>query len=284
MDSKRCFSILCTAIFAFWSETPASANPVTGWGLETEFAAGLLTEGSAGSFSVSSVTGNAVPRALIRNPVDLSDIGDTVELSGTVTMADSPGNQQFRFGLFDTNGQAPGTLSGGLWSAADPYGWLGYMLHVGGGQFSVGDQDAVKARTTTGPWFSNTGAYIVGVGPGFTPSPPANTPYDFSLRLTRTGATSVQIGYSFVGGTVNRNGTFVDHNLGASVSATTYDAVGFLLNGETGDAVFSNVSVVVPEPTSTALLLTILPAFLFIGRQGWCSLVSSITERPLQET
>ena len=62
----------------------------------------------------------------------------------------------------------------------------------------------------------------------------------------RTGATSIKTDYSFVGGTVNRSGSFTD-NGGASAGVTSFDAVGFLLNGNTGSGTFSNVSVITPK-------------------------------------
>ena len=85
-----------------------------------------------------------------------------------------------------------------------------------------------------------------------TSSVPALTPYNFNLLLTRTGATTVQTDYSFVGGTVSRNGSFVDSG-GVSSSVASFNAVGFLLNANTGSGTFTDVSVtVVPEPATIA--------------------------------
>jgi hypothetical protein len=227
---------------------PARAQLVTGWGLETGQANATLTEGAAGAFSTTTPTGNAGPRALLATPLPFSTVGSIVQLSGTVTLQNAPGNQQFRFGLFNNNGHATGTLATGLWSGADPTGWLGYMVQIGGGN----GNDSAKGRNGSGAgvWLSNTDSYIVGDGPGAQASPPAGTPYTFTLTLARTGATSVAIDYSFAGGTgaaaVNRSGSFND-TVGASTATTSFNAAGFLLNGNTGSGQFANVTAEVPK-------------------------------------
>jgi hypothetical protein len=222
-----------------------NAQLVSNWGLETGQAGATLTEGAEGSFSTTIPTGNAGPRALLPSPVNLTDVGDILQFSGTVSMSNAPGNQQLRWGIFNTNGHATGTLGSGLWTGADATGWLGYMTQLGGGN----GNDRIAGRDGTsggGVWLSNTNAYQVGAGPGAQPSVAANTPYNFTLKLTRTGATTVKTDYTFVGGTVNRSGSFVD-NVGASAGVTSYDAVGFLLNGNTGSGTFSNISVTIPK-------------------------------------
>ncbi len=232
------------AIVGLVLSADARAQLVTGWGLDTTLANATLTEGAAGSFAVTTPTGNAGPRASLASPFAFANAGDVVQLSGTVTLQNAPGNQQFRFGLYNNNGHATGTLAGGAWSGADVTGWLGYMVQIGGG----GGNDSVKGRTGAGAgvWLSNTDSYVVGDGPGGAASPPAATPYNFSLTLMRTGATSVQADYSFVGGAVNRSGSFTDA-VGASANLASFNAVGFLLNGNTGSGDFSNVTVDVPE-------------------------------------
>jgi MYXO-CTERM domain-containing protein len=224
----------------------APAALVSGWGLETGFANATLTEGAAGSFSTTTPTGNAAPRAVLASPISLASIGSAVRLSGVATLQNTLGNQQFRFGLWNTNGHAAGTLSSGVWTGGDPNGWLGYMTQIG----NNGGTNVVRGRGATGAWLSNTGAYDVGSNAS-TSSPAGATPYSFSLRLTRTGATSVEVSYSFVGGTENRSGTFTDNNLGPSAAMSSVNAVGFLLNANTGSGTFSDVDVsAVPEPAS----------------------------------
>src|SRR3989304_5355268 len=115
----RVFVSLLAAVFVWGStSSDAAAAFVTGWGFETGFKNATLTEGVAGSFSTTVPTGNAAPRALLSSPFDFADVGDMALLCGTVTMSNAPGNQQLRFGLFDTNGRNVGTLSGGLGAGA----------------------------------------------------------------------------------------------------------------------------------------------------------------------
>ncbi len=232
-------------LLALASTSTADAQLVTGWGLETGVAGSTLTEGVPGSFTTGTLSANAAPRALLASPIAFATVGSQIRLSGTVSLAAPPGNQQFRFGLYNTNGHATGTLSGGLWSGADPTGWLGYQAQVGGGG-GANDRDTIKGRTATGQWLSNTGSYIVGDGPGGAVNPPGATPYDFTLLLQRVSPTSIAIDYSFVGGSINRTLSFVD-TAGASSGITSFNAVGFLMTPGGGAGQFSNISVGVPK-------------------------------------
>jgi hypothetical protein len=262
--SRSNWFLVLPALLALLVGGDARAALLSGWGLDTTLANATLTEGVPGSFSVTVPTGNAGPRALIA-PISLANVGDAIKLSGNATMSNTLGNQQFRFGLYNTNGHATGTLASGAWTGADVAGWLGYMAQVGG----TGGADAVRGRTGAGAgvWLSNTDTYIAG-STATTATAPAATPYAFSLTLTRTGATSVQTDYTFVGGAINRSGSFTDNNLGASVNATSYNAVGFLLNANTGSAVITDVDVsVVPEPAAAALPGSALAAGLVRRRK-----------------
>ena len=129
-------------------------------------------------------------------------------------------------------------------SGADPTGWLGYQLQVG----NAGGQDSSKGRlgSGTGNWPVNADSYVVG-NFAASVSPPANTPYNFKLKLTRATVNSVRTEYSIVGGTVNRSGTVTDNNLGASALMSSFNAVGFFINANTGSGQFSNVNVSVPK-------------------------------------
>jgi hypothetical protein len=237
-------SLAVAAAAALLAAGQAKAQLVTGWGLDTTLANATLTEGVPGSFSVTTPSGNAGPRALLASPISLANVGDIIKLSGNATIQNSLGNQQFRFGLYNTNSHATGTLAGGVWTGADVTGWLGYMFQVGG----AGGTDAVRGRTGTGAgvWLSNTDTYIVG-STATAVTAPANTPYAWSLTLARTSATAVRADYSFVGGTISRIGSYTDEAAGASASLASFNAVGFLLNANTGSAQISNVTVEVPK-------------------------------------
>jgi hypothetical protein len=227
----------------------ADAVLVTGWGLDTGGQFATLTEGAAGSFSTTvPAGGDARPRALLSAPITLANIGDAIVLTGTASLSTAVGNEQFRFGLYNTNGHATGTLSGGLWNGADVIDWLGYMGQIGDSSALGADRIAGRALGTTGGWHSQTGAYQVGVVStvGTTNIAP-NTAYNFTLKLRRTGVTSYQTDYSFVGGAQNRSGSFTDNNLGASAAMTSFNAVGFLLNASTGAGTLSNIDVSAPK-------------------------------------
>jgi hypothetical protein len=248
--------VVVTAAVVTASMSPnADAGTVSGWGLETGFTSATLTEGVSGSFSTSTPTGNAAPRALI-SPIDFSDPGDVVQFTGQVTLSPpgaNIGNQQFRIGLWDTNGANTGTLSGGVWNNANANGWLGYMVQVG----ISGGQDSLKGRTdpNSAAWLSNTGTYNVN-NTNVSDSPAAGT-YDFTMTLTRNAFSEVSIAYTLAGGnSINRvSGLLTDTNAAAS-ALTTIDAVGFLLNTNTGAGSFTNLQVsAVPEPGSVALLV-----------------------------
>jgi PEP-CTERM motif len=242
----------------------ALADLVTGWGLETGFQNATLTEGAAGSFSVTQPTGNATPRANLSAPIDFSIVGEEVQLTGLVTFDGSQafGNESFRIGLYNNNGNATGTLSGGDWSGATPTGWLGYMAEAGNGDGS-GTSISV-GRNATGNWFSGTGAY------GLTPNGTQTGTYtsgttatfSFDLTLTRLSATGVGLSYSFIdttggsGSDYSVTGSGVIDSSGASTAMTSFNEVGFLLNGSSGGAAsFSGVTVsAVPEPATFSLL------------------------------
>lgn len=263
---NRPMTLILAALVGLFACANAPAALVTGWGLDTGQVGGsTLTEGAPGAFSITTPTGNAGPRALLSSPVGFANIGDSVILSGNATVQNSLGNQQFRFGLYNTNGHAAGTLASGAWTGADVTGWLGYMFQVGG----TGGNDAVRGRTGTGAgvWLSNTDTYTPGQT-ATTATAPGATTYAWSLTLTRTGATTVKTDYTFVGGAINRAGSFTDTNLGASAAMSSFNAVGFLFNQNTGSAQLTDVSVsLVPEPTCLALVGAMLAPLAAVRRR-----------------
>ena len=240
-------ALIAVAVLA----TAGNAALVTGWGLETGATSATLTEGAAGSFTTTTPTGNASPRALFP-AIDFSAVGSSVRLSGFATFANALGNIQFRYGLYDTNGVSTGTLDSGVWTGATSSGWKGYFGTPG----NSGGADNVTGLNG-GAWFSGLGGnYIVGSAAA-TSDAAANVEYEFSLTLTRLSATAVNIDYTFVGGDENRSGSFVDEvgvTDGNSTSLTTLNAVGFLTNANTGSGQFRDVRVdVIPEPATLAL-------------------------------
>jgi hypothetical protein len=199
-------------------------------------------------------------------------VGDTITFSGLLTFtAGSDGNQQFRFGIYNSNGANTGTLGGGTWSGATPTGWLGYMVEPGsyGGNTT---QLVERNNPNTGNWFSGTGAttdqQITGTG-----GANAGT-YAFNLTLTLASASEMDISYFFdqtSGGTYATGGSYAD----MTPSVTSFNAVGFLMNASVGGGTtpftFNDVDVTlasVPEPATLSMIGLGLGALLMVRRRG----------------
>jgi len=188
-------------------------------------------------------------------------LGQTLTLTGTVnlvglTNGTTTGNvngNQFRVGLFDSNGQSGNT------------GLLGYMLSTGSGSTA----GSLKERANP-----NIGFYTSGFGSSdldTLTAPDANTfdgLYDFSFSLHRI-STGMEITSSFV-----RRSTSVDYAplsmafLDETISTSTFDRIGFL-SGNALDAdqiTLSNISLtLIPEPS--AALLGSLGMLLLLRRR-----------------
>jgi hypothetical protein len=237
----------------------ASAQPVAGWGTDTGFQNGspVSTDDGLGDFSLTgaNLTGNDAPRASF-STLSLA-VGDTLTFSGSFTFAaGNIGNQQFRFGVFNSNGANTGTLAGGSWSGATTTGWLGYMIEPGTG---TGNSTALVERNNpnTGSWLSGTGTTT-----DQSISSTANAllgTYNFNLSLTLASASEMDISYFFnqtSGGTYATGGSFAD----LTPSVISFNAVGFLLNQNVGGGVtpltFNNVDVTlaVPEPATFSMV------------------------------
>ena len=253
----------------------ASASPVTGWGTEAGFQNGspVSTDDGLGDFSLTgaNLTGNDAPRALF-STLSLA-VGDTLTFSGSLTFtAGSIGNQQFRFGIYNSNGANTGTLSSGLWSGATPTGWLGYMVEPG---TSSGNSTILVERNTpnTGNWLSGTGA-TTDQSISSTAAMNFGT-YNFNLTLTLASASELDISYFFdqtSGGTYATSGSYAD----MTPSVTSFNAVGFLMNANVGGGVtpftFNNVGVTLtpaPEPATLSMIGMGLGALcLMLRRRG----------------
>ena len=252
-----------------WVVMPVRAALISGWAAEVGNANGTVTEGaSAGSFSTTTPTGNLTPRALLPGTLTLTNVGDQIVFSGQVAMAGGVGingNDSFRIWLVNDNGNAPGTISGGVWSGASINGWLGYGVEIAN-LANANGSNVINGRATgnAGGWFSGTGAYTV--------QSAANTAqlgqpatYNFSETLTLV-PTGINVAYTFAD-TLNRvvlannvtdTGTGNTGNPG-HVSTTSFNAIGFLENTSSGGAAtYSNVDVTfipaTPEPASLGLL------------------------------
>jgi hypothetical protein len=250
----------------------SSAAPITGWGSETGQQNGspVSTDDGMGNFSLTgaSLTGNDAPRALF-STLTLGNVGDYIALSGSLTFtAGINNNQQFRFGLFNNNGNATGTLSGGLWSGASTGSWLGYAIAPG--EITGGGSATTRViGRSSGSSFELSGAgsgnYDVG-GVQYANDPvnasmTAGT-YAFGLTITKENA-GIQLFYNFqqtAGGTFQDTGTVLDTS-GASSTEMSYNAAAFLLSGNFGSGttpfIFNNVNVTLtpaPEPATLSMI------------------------------
>ena len=202
-----------TLAMLFMYARSARAELATGWGLDTGLANATLTEGSAGSFSTTIPTGNAGPRAVLptdTSSINFATVGTALELSGNVSFANTLGNQQFRFGLFNNNGNALGTLGSGVWSGAVTSGWLGYLVEPG----NTGGTTSLYGRNGSGAnaWLSSSGAaYLINGNPTTATMTPGS--YSFDMTFVRISATVVSITYDVnqtSGGAFTTSGTFTD--------------------------------------------------------------------------
>jgi len=262
MRSARFLSALLVAIVFSVATAPVHATLVSGWGAEPGNTNGTVTDGpSAGGFSTTAPTGNLTPRALLASPVTLTNVGDQIVVSGQVAAgAGINGNQSFRAWLVNSNGNATGTLTSGVWNGAAITGWLGYGFEVANLLNNNGNfQIMGLSNPNSGGWFSNTGAYTLSQLPAASLNAPAT--YNFNLTLTLASASSINVAYSFgdTGGTFTSTGNFTDPGNagGGSVSTKTFNALGFLQNTSSGGAMtYSNVDVTfipVPEPATFGL-------------------------------
>lgn len=266
---------MAVAVLAAILQTAQAQTPITGWGSETgqQNGSAVSTDDGLGHFSLTaaSLTGNDAPRALF-STLTLVNVGDSIALTGSFTFtAGVANNQQFRFGLFNNNGNATGTLSGGLWSGATTSGWLGYFIAPGSTVGGSANSTRVFGRSGSGSNFelSGTGAgYDVAGTPG--PSDPLNPQitagtYGIDLTITKE-STGVQLSYNFQKtagtGSFQDTGTFLDTS-GASSTEMSYNAAAFLLSGGVGSGTtpytFNNVDVTftpaaVPEPATLSMI------------------------------
>lgn len=177
----------------------------------------------------------------------LTSVGDMISFSGSVTfnVSTSLASDQFRFGLYDSNGQ----------SGTD--GWLGYMAsNSGTGGNPNGRLWERNAGNTTTYADNGVASATQRQAPGGTPSNSfAAGTYDFSLSATRT-ASGLNVTWSILGtgSTIySIGGTYVD----TTPLTYTFDRVGLVTVGGASIAQvnFSNVDLTaVPEPHSMALL------------------------------
>lgn len=179
----------------------------------------------------------------------LAATGDSIVLSGRVTLTgiDSNSTDQIRIGLFNSNGSGTST------------GWLGYfgsndVLASGSGNFYE------RSNPNTGLYTSGTGAASIGTNNSATVNLPLSTSieYSFTLSLTRTIGNGIDYSLDISEAANAANKLLAITGTDTTPQTFTYDRAGFLIGGnlDADLAAFRNVDVTfTPVPESSVALL-----------------------------
>jgi hypothetical protein len=263
------------------------AATVTDWRTYRGTAATTLAGQGTGSPTVGNLTGQTASTAVVLGYLDTpavlgTDVGDTVTLSFNVKFNDLTGmsnsGDQFRFALFDLNGEPEDSISGGA-SGSENYATAGttntnnfrgyWFGHRGGGGAGAPGSMRERPAALTGsnnPFTNSAGDPAPSLGPVGGSSVP------LSGDVNGNGAGPTYIGQMILTrnslGGIDLSGIFQDSNAasGNVFSATdstpnagSYGAVGFLIGGSMNveQVIFSDVDVTaVPEPASVLLLVS----------------------------
>jgi len=228
------FSLLFLALIPF-----AKGAPVTNW---------VATNGDAGFSGGSATTNSPITtdsdaETIVGSfPAVVLAIGDSIELSGSVTITGNtgtiPGNQ-FRWGIFDAPG-VPATGVGGdyvgVW-AISPKGGTAALVTANG--------------STANPFSGAASTAIVRAGDPEGDAPQFGNGFTFGLTITRLDATQISIAatLSDAGGLAIQ---WPATTTSASPRSFTYDSVGFLLGGTLNatSASFAMIEVTTSAPPS----------------------------------
>jgi len=277
------FALLCAATHAApvldWHTFKATtATTLSGQGTDDPVIGSLATTADA-----SFVLG------YLSSPVSLVNVGDQITLTFSVAFNDATGmanaGDNFRFALFDLNGQTPVAAENSATAGVDGQtdNFRGYMFGVRNG---TGTGSGGSMRERTAALVSGDNSFATGspnnttfVSPGSVGGDPvtllssvngdgSGPIYTGVMTFTLT-ASGIDLSGSF-SGTNSANMNVFTASDNAAPTSTTYGAVGFLI----GDALnveevsFSNVDVTyaaVPEPG--ALALWSLGSVLLLRRQ-----------------
>lgn len=224
-----------------------AATAITSWSLisgATAVIGGTNASPTLGNGTTNNADNHAMAATFTGGT--LVNAGDTITLSGTVTFlgVESGAADQFRFGLFDVNGQAGNT------------GWLGYFATnanttTTGRLAERSDPNSAIATSSTGVTSIQTATASGNAAFDFT----TNTTYSFVLSYERLANGSLDIDWSLSNG--------AGYSLSSTFNDTTPETYAFnrvaFLTGDSQNAdqlTFNNVDVTftpVPEP-SIALL------------------------------
>lgn len=289
--------ILATLALVAWA-TSASGALVTDFRTYKASPATSLAGQGTGSPVVGDLSGNTAAAAFVIGYLDAPavlgpHVGDTVTLTFGVSFDDATGmsnaGDNFRWALFDLNGEAEDSATGGVSSGpnyatagtGNTNNFRGYILgHRGGGGAGANGsiRERISALATGDNAFAVTGGNAVtapslgAAGGDFVPLSSDvngdNTGADYtgSLRITRT-LTGVDITGSFSNGTLSNAFAASD----ASPASSTYGAIGFLIGGPLNveQVRFQNIDVTaVPEPATWMLGLGSFIGGALVRRRG----------------
>lgn len=231
--------------------TQYSGNPITD--LNTNHPViGNGSSGSAGNHTLYSVTPT----------YKLEAVGESLTFSGKANFqgVSAVGSDQFRFGIYNSNGTTPGT------GAANVSGWLGYFgsnagtggnpnsrlwKRLEGNDSSFGSSSGAAGTVVVRSELYDSGGNVV-----------INGDYSFSMVLTKT-ADGINVAWSMTGLGEGATYAFSGSWLDTSPNADTFDRVGLFLGGGVNagqvsladlDLTFSSA---IPEPATTAALASL---------------------------
>lgn len=263
-----------TACLIFPNAT-LQAQPVTDW--HTFKATPATTLSGQGTddpvLGTTATTGSAAFLiGYLNSPLSLANVGDRISVRYDVSFNDAAGmanaNDNFRFALFDLNGQprvaAENTGTAGITGQTD--NWRGYWFGVR--TAATGGSIRERTGTADNP-FANASATLLGTpgGDAVNFSSAVNgvggALYSGELTLELT-ASGVDLSGYFGGNGATNTFSFSDNS---SPFTSNFEAVGFLNGGPLNNdqVLFQNVTVTltpVPEPSSVVLAFVGLIGFI----------------------
>jgi hypothetical protein len=271
-------AVIAIGCIAFTSNVRGES--VTDWHTYKNTATTLSGQGTddpiMGSTANSSSTGFLV--GYLGSPLSLVNIGDKISLTYNISFNDAlgmaSGNDNFRFALYNLNGEARSTLDNtGTAGTLDTDGVRGYWFGVMSGASGTGSTRKRTGTTADQNLFANASAtanFSTPTGDRITYSGAVNgvggSLYSGELTLQLT-ASGVALSGSFGGnGQMNLFSGLDDGTVGGAFLANNFEAVAFFNgSGLSADQILlQNVAVTytpVPEPSASLIALIGLAFF-----------------------
>jgi hypothetical protein len=259
MRSHTPLVLFAVSILSFQSSS-AITTDVVGW--LSGAGNGPLTQTTTndpivGDGSTDSADDEAIYASISGQVPTLTQIGDRVTLSGSVTLeGSSSSDEQFRWGLYDVNGSS--TVSG----------WQGYFAV--NGITSTGSNLRERNQPNGATFWTSSSATLLATTAAAGTSFSAAT-YAFTLSIARTTGDRLQIDWSLVRtsgtGAYNVSSSFLD----TTPSTFSFNRVGFHLGGSLNAdrATFQDITVTyIPEPSTAGLGIVGIASLALRRRRG----------------